>query len=1179
VQLAVNRGFSGGNNVGIRAVLADPAVTHVCLLNSDVIVPHRWLDDLLASGHDIVSPVTNKAESEQCVPVDYDLLLPDCLDEQREALREGVFDTVDGFARRRRLAFGGNVVDEDATFFCVLLARAAVERIGDLDETFFPGGYEDDDYCLRARAAGLPVHLDRGVFVHHWGSASFGEIDPGYFGANAARNRAHLEQKHGITWRIRPEKPFVSYAQDMAFALAGRGDVAQQQLLGDLCGRVLTKLLAHYQSEFRNLRQLGAATGEPLPEPLAREVAGAAAHGDLEPRWRRLCAAALARSSRRAGAADPPVPWPAAMLEFAAAVHAVVSANFAIHRHLTARATADGTPAPALQQPLWRRLWTLLRWGLPFLLRLRGIVFLGGYPYPAREDDGYFQRIRAIDRLFEDRWRIYFDPDPLPGTNRWFDLPAPRTLVLRPVGGPLRVRLVVLITWLCVLRCRAVYFHSVLRMQDHGLGRLMRLPCVRKILDVHGVVPEEFRMHDDFYHATLFDRHEQLAVRRATRLVVVTEAMRAYFVQKYRDRLRGEVIVLPSFPGLSLDRGDKPDAAGGPIVVYAGGLHRWQQIPKMVDAIARTHETCQHRVYVTEPDTLLAMLPEHVRAGGNVVVDRKSHAELLECYRECHFGFVLRTDSVVNRVACPTKVVEYLAMGIVPIVDSERIGDFADLGFRYVRLDDFLAGKLPDPAAREAMARENFAVYARLSGQREGGAARLQQAFARGPRPGGLLERALWRIGKLLPPETHRGRLARRVYRALCGRPAVAAAVSTMPEIAPCDVLVQVDAFLAGGLENAVLDLNEAFQAAGLRVGMVVLGEPGAAVARARAQGVPVCTARYSDEVYRHLLRTAAPKVVMSHYSIAGAALCREAGIPLVQVIHNVYLWLHGAELAAMKASAAHTAMFVAASDFARDFSVRRLGVPADRCTVIPYGIDVRRFRECDVAGERQRLRAGLGIAPDDFVFLNVGAMNHQKNHLSQLRAFQACAAACPRARLAIVGPIYEHELLRECRSFVGRHGLGDRVVFVGGVGDMRPYYAMADALVHSAFFEGGPLALLEALAANLPVVTVATGLAVHFAACRGVATVSPHFDVADYHGRLVEMRASPDTEAAMAAAMERVYRDPVRPDLPDAVVEGFDRANAYRAYVQLVQNLALGRPPSWACGLRTWSERFAATG
>src|SRR5690606_3466608 len=125
-------------------------------------------------------------------------------------------------------------------------------------------------------------------------------------------------------------------------------------------------------------------------------------------------------------------------------------------------------------RPRAARVLSAIRHGVPAFLGMRGVVFLAGYPYPARDHDGYFQRVRAVDALFEDRWRVYFDTAPLPGRQRWLDRPAARVLVLRPVGGRWRERLAWLVLSACVLRCRAVWFHSVLRMGEHGLVGLLR---------------------------------------------------------------------------------------------------------------------------------------------------------------------------------------------------------------------------------------------------------------------------------------------------------------------------------------------------------------------------------------------------------------------------------------------------------------------------------------------------------------------------------------------------------------------------------------------------------------------------------------------------------------------------------------------------------------------------------
>lgn len=1189
VQQQQNLGFSGGNNVGIRMLLQDPSVTHVCLLNSDVIVPEGWLASLLACRRDIVSCVTDKADGEQCVPVDYTLRLESCLDEGAERLRDGPRQAVEQFARRRRRAFPGHVVACDVTFFCVLISRSAIERIGLLDEKFFPGGFEDDDYCARAHALGMDVHLARDVYVHHWGSASFGQLDLGYFSEKAGKNRRYLEQKHGMEWRRRPERPFVSLAMDLAFAATGNGSRADQRHVFGLFQKSLGKLLGVYLREFESLRAALSVQPEPAPPALLESVAAAEAPRERLQEWRSLSREIDAAIGGAAGSGGSLVVVREGVERLSRAVYEVATATLAMHEHLQAAAKARGDSAPSGRpQGTLRRLWSMFRHGVPFLLRLRAIVFFGGYPSREREKDGYFQRIRAIDDVFDDRWCVYVDESTPAGTGAWYSLPEPRTLVLHSGGGIWRRLLVTAVVWVVALRCRRVYFHSVLRLETSRFAWLMSVPGIRKVLDVHGVVPEEFRMHGDFFSAVHFEDRERLAVRKAHAVVVVTEAMRRYLLQKYRDRLRGEVVVLPMFPVAGVPPEPRPYSGGKPVVVYAGGLHKWQQVPKMIDAIVETHHRCLHRFYCPDPAPVVAMLPADLLANGGVVVESKSHDELVECYRDCHFGFVLREDLVVNHVACPTKLVEYLAMGIVPIVDCEDIGDFKELGMRFVRLRDFVEGLLPEASARDAMARENHAVHARLRGQRQAGVDRLRRIVGAGIASGGAAERLLWRLAQWFPVDTRRGRLARRVWRLLgAGQPASpaepagsppgatgpAAAATGVPELAPCDVLVQVGNFVAGGLENVVLDLNEKLQQAGFRVTLLVLGEAGPAVARAQAQGVSVTVASFSDAAYRHWLAAARPKVVMSHYSVEGAAVCGQVGVPLLQVIHNVYLWLDARQQGDLRESVPHTSLFVAVSDFARDYSVERLGVPGARCVVVPNGIDVARFRRPLPADERQKLRDSLGIGPREFVFLTVGAVNHQKNHLSLVRSFAACAEACPEARLLVVGPLHERSLLHECRKVIERSGLASRVTFVGGVEDPHRYYAAADAYVHPAFFEGGPLVLLEALAADLPVVATATGLAVHFAGRPGIELVPPHFAVGHFRGHLTTMKADSRCEALFTTAMQRTYQNRVRPGLPAAIVDAFDRDRAYDQYVELVRGLAAagsGYRPALADG---WPE------
>jgi hypothetical protein len=87
------------------------------------------------------------------------------------------------------------------TMFCVALRREVFDTVGPLDEGFGIGLFEDDDYALRVRQAGLRVVCAEGVLVHHFGEASFGRLVPtGEYMALFQVNRGRFEAKWGVSW-------------------------------------------------------------------------------------------------------------------------------------------------------------------------------------------------------------------------------------------------------------------------------------------------------------------------------------------------------------------------------------------------------------------------------------------------------------------------------------------------------------------------------------------------------------------------------------------------------------------------------------------------------------------------------------------------------------------------------------------------------------------------------------------------------------------------------------------------------------------------------------------------------------------------------------------------------------------------------------------------------------------
>jgi glycosyltransferase involved in cell wall biosynthesis len=183
-----------------------------------------------------------------------------------------------------------------------------------------------------------------------------------------------------------------------------------------------------------------------------------------------------------------------------------------------------------------------------------------------------------------------------------------------------------------------------------------------------------------------------------------------------------------------------------------------------------------------------------------------------------------------------------------------------------------------------------------------------------------------------------------------------------------------------------------------------------------------------------------------------------------------------------------------------------RLAFSPRRIIVIPNSIDVA---VCDSAltTEGDRARAKLGLSPADLVVVSVGRLHRQKGFDCLLDAFRPFALEHPRGKLVIAG---EGPQRQELEKKSEELRIPDRVLFTGLVPSPWPILAAADIFVLPSLYEGMPNALLEAMAAALPVVATPVGAV-------------PEMITDGEEGLLVP----PDDPEALTAALERLAWSP----------------------------------------------------
>lgn len=151
----------------------------------------------------------------------------------------------------------------------------------------------------------------------------------------------------------------------------------------------------------------------------------------------------------------------------------------------------------------------------------------------------------------------------------------------------------------------------------------------------------------------------------------------------------------------------------------------------------------------------------------------------------------------------------------------------------------------------------------------------------------------------------------------------------------------------------------------------------------------------------------------------------------------------------------------------------RICGIYPPRIRALPNGIDIT---ERSAKG-RDCIRKELGLGQDEFVAVCVGRVDHHKGYHHLI----ACAAELSAADLqplhiVIAGDTPDHKLYRELLEMVEQHGLKEQVTFLGYRRDIPDILAAADVFIMPSVVECLPVALLEALAAGIPVIATYVG-------------------------------------------------------------------------------------------------------
>ncbi len=160
--------------------------------------------------------------------------------------------------------------------------------------------------------------------------------------------------------------------------------------------------------------------------------------------------------------------------------------------------------------------------------------------------------------------------------------------------------------------------------------------------------------------------------------------------------------------------------------------------------------------------------------------------------------------------------------------------------------------------------------------------------------------------------------------------------------------------------------------------------------------------------------------------------------------------------------------IIVAVSKAIQDKLLEVVPGQADSIRVIANGIDVAAFRSRQ---PEMRIKQKIGMNQEDILITTVGSLSSVKNQAMLLKAASKLIIAYPKVRFIIVG---EGPLKEELLLLKENLGLNNYCLFLGLRKDIPEILSDTDIFVSTSRWEGLPLAILEAMAASVPIVATA---------------------------------------------------------------------------------------------------------
>jgi hypothetical protein len=199
---------------------------------------------------------------------------------------------------------------------------------------------------------------------------------------------------------------------------------------------------------------------------------------------------------------------------------------------------------------------------------------------------------------------------------------------------------------------------------------------------IQGIRPEEsYAVHKSWLRKFVLEIIEYIEVRKTIFPIFVSDAMKEHYESKYKIKFKNYYIMPCCNDSFKPTSFREPEKYEKNTFCYAGSLDTWQCVDEALMLYKKLEDvdsSAKLILLVKDKEKAIELLNKY--GIKNYEIDFVPVSELPNKLKPVKFGFIIRENLALNRVATPTKLMTYMGNGVIPIVSDCLDGLLENVG-------------------------------------------------------------------------------------------------------------------------------------------------------------------------------------------------------------------------------------------------------------------------------------------------------------------------------------------------------------------------------------------------------------------------------------------------------------------------------------------------------------------